>query len=98
MFFTSLLEEVEALPSVTSAALISKMPLRSLGTDWPVWSADQPVPTSQAGFFAMARWVSPEYFETMNIPLVRGRDIANTDDENSAPVIVLSESAARLPR
>jgi len=95
VFFTSLLEEVEALPGVTSAALISKMPLRNTGTDWPVWSADQPPPTSQASFLAMARWVSPGYFETMGIPHVRGRDIADTDDANSSSVIVMSEAAAR---
>jgi len=43
----------------------------------------------------MARWVSPGYFDTMGIPLIRGRDITVSDDAGSAPVIVLSESAAR---
>jgi len=95
LFFGSLLEEVQALPGVSSAALISKLPLRDLGTDWPVWPADQPPPTNQASFFAMARWVSPGYFETTGIPLVRGRDISESDGANSYPVIVLSEIAAR---
>lgn len=95
LFFASLLEEVEALPGVSSAALINKLPLRDLGTDWPVWPADQPPPTNQASFMAMARWVSPGYFETTGIPLVRGRDISESDDANSYPVIVLSERAAR---
>jgi len=95
LFFSSLLEEVEALPGVTSAALISKLPLRDLGTDWPVWPADQPAPTNQASFMAMARWVSPGYFETMGISLVKGRGIAQSDDANSYPVIVLSEATAQ---
>jgi len=93
-FFASLLEEVKAQPSVSSAAFISKVPLRGLGTDWPVWPAEQPTPTSQESFLAMARWVSPGYFETIGIPLVRGREVASSDDENGTPVIVLSERTA----
>ncbi len=94
-FFASLLDEVEALPGVESAALTSKMPLRALGTDWPAWPADQPQPPNQDAFMPMARWVSPGYFETMGMPLLGGRDISVSDDANSSPVIVLSESAAR---
>ncbi len=94
-FFASLLEEVRALPGVSSAALINKLPLRDLWTDWPVWPVDQPPPTSRESFLAMARWVSPGYFATMGIPLIRGRDIARSDDGNTSPVIVLSEAAAR---
>ncbi len=94
-FFESLVAEVEAVPGVVSAALTSKMPLRALGTDWPTWPADRPQPPNQEAFMPMARWVSPGYFDTMGIPLLRGRDIATSDDVNSTPVIVLSESAAR---
>jgi putative ABC transport system permease protein len=94
-FFASLLEQVEAQPGVSSAALISKLPLRDLWTDWPVWPAEQPAPTNQASFMAMARWVSPGYFETIGIQFLRGRDIAASDDANSSPVIVLSERAAQ---
>jgi len=95
VFFTSLLQEVRALPGVSSAAAISKLPLRDLGTDWPVWPAELPQPTSDASFMPMSRWVSPRYFETMGIPLVSGRDIAESDVAGSEPVIVLSEAAAR---
>jgi putative ABC transport system permease protein len=95
LFFASLLDEVESLPGVLSAALTSKMPLRALGTDWPTWPADQPQPANQDAFMPMARWVSPGYFETMGMSLLGGRDIDASDDPSSAPVIVLSESAVR---
>ena len=94
-FFASLLQQVEAVPGVASAAFTSKMPLRALGTDWPIWPAEQPQPPNQESFMPMARWVSSGYFETMGMPLLGGRDIAPSDDLNSVPVIVLSESAAR---
>jgi putative ABC transport system permease protein len=95
LFFSSLLDEVEAVPGVTSAALTSKMPLRALGSDWPTWPAEQPQPANQDAFMPMARWVSAGYFETMGMSLLNGRDIQLSDDPSSAPVIVLSESAAR---
>lgn len=95
MFFTSLLEEVKAVPGVSSAALVSKLPLRDVGTDWPVWPAEQPPPTNQASFMPMARWVSPGYFKTMGMPLVGGRDISESDVAGGEPVIVMSETAAQ---
>ena len=42
------------------------------------------------------RTVSPEYLPLMKIPLLRGRYIQPTDTENSEPVIVINEAAARL--
>jgi putative ABC transport system permease protein len=94
-FFTSLLEEIEALPGVVSATVINRLPILSRWQDWSIWPAEQPSPSVQESFSAMARWVSPGYFETMGIPLVSGRDIAATDVPGSPYVIVLSEGVVR---
>jgi putative ABC transport system permease protein len=94
-FFSSLIEEVEALPGVTSATLINKLPIISPWQDWSIWPAEAPPPTAQNDFSAMARWVPPGYFETMGMPLLAGRDISATDVLGSQYVIVVSESVAR---
>ena len=94
-FYSSLLEEVETLPGVTSATLINKLPIISPWQDWTIWPADQPPPTAENSFSAMARWVPPGYFETMGMPLLAGRDISATDVRGSPYVIVVSESVAR---
>jgi len=94
-FFTSLLEEIEALPGVVSATVINRLPILSRWQDWSIWPAEQPSPSIQESFSAMARWVSPGYFETMGIPMVAGRDIAATDVPGSPDVIVLSEGVVR---
>jgi len=94
-FFSSLIEEVEALPGVTSAALVNRLPILDPSQDWGVWRADQPVPAFEDTYSPFARWVSPGYFETLRIPLVRGRDIAPTDTASSPRVVVISEGVAR---
>lgn len=94
-FFTSLLKEIEALPGVVSATVINKLPIRSRWQDWSIWPAEQPPPSVQESFSAMARWVPPGYFETMGIPFVSGRDVAATDVPGSPYVIVLSEGVVQ---
>jgi putative ABC transport system permease protein len=93
-FFTRLIEEVEALPGVTHASTISKLPIASPTTDWLIWPADQPKPAYGEGRNALARFAMPGYFETMGIPLLKGRDIDITDTRDSGRVIVLSAAVA----
>jgi putative ABC transport system permease protein len=94
-FFTSLLEDVEALPGVESATLINKLPILSPWQDWGIWPAGQPSPWAGEGVSTMARWVPPGYFETMGIPLLAGRDISATDVAGAPYVVVLSETTSR---
>jgi putative ABC transport system permease protein len=93
-FFTTLVERVETLPGVMRASTISKLPIASPMTDWPIWHADEPRPASGEAELALARWTTPGYFETMSIPLLRGRDIATTDGPEAAKVLVISEAVA----
>jgi putative ABC transport system permease protein len=95
LFYSSLLEEVEALPGVESATLINKLPIMSPWQDWSIWRAELPPPTAENDFSAMARWVPPGYFQTMGMQLLAGRDIAATDVPGSPYVIVVSERVAR---
>ena len=43
----------------------------------------------------MARWTVPGYFETMRIPLLRGRDLSETDVLDSPKVVVISEAVVQ---
>jgi hypothetical protein len=44
---------------------------------------------------ASARFVSPDYFRTLGVPLRQGRDVAASDRGDAAPVAVVSESFVR---
>src|SRR6185295_19363362 len=75
-FHRDLLEQVRALPGVESAAVASAVPLGGLS-----WGDDVVSEQSPKGAFIPANFshVSPRYFETMRIPLVRGRGFTDAD-------------------
>lgn len=93
-FFASTLEELEALPGVERAAFINKLPIVSLWQDWSVWPVGEVPETPAEAVSAMARWVSPGYFRTMEIPLLSGRDIDTRDGPGSPFVVVVSRAVA----
>ena len=95
VFFTSLLREIEGLPGVASASMINKLPVINPWQDWQIWPANQPRPSPNDAFYAMARMVTPGYFNTMKIPLLRGRDIAESDIADRPRVVLISEAVAR---
>ncbi len=87
-FKRQLLEEVRAVPSVKSAATTTNDPL--LGATWGhhvrVGSADGP---------SQFTWVSPEYFQTMGIPLLTGRTFSDTDTATSPRVAIVNQMFVR---
>jgi putative ABC transport system permease protein len=96
LFHRSLVESLRAMPGVRAAAVSSGVPFgQSNYTRSPFIAVgdsalppDTPVPTDW-------RIVSPGYFETMAIPLVRGRDFTDHDGPKSALVTIVSQSAAK---
>jgi putative ABC transport system permease protein len=91
----TVIESVKSLPGVTNAAAITKMPIASTGTDWPIWHATEPRPEPKDSDLALARAVTPGYFSTIGIPLLRGRDFAESDAEGTAPVVIISTAVAQ---
>ena len=81
-FYARLLDNVRRIPGVLSAALANEEPL-SVNTGWNIVVRRDPAGPPQSASASVA-FVSPEYFKTMGIALVRGRDF-ETRDEGSAP-------------
>lgn len=81
------------LPGVQQAALTSTVPLT--GENWvdELIRPDRPLPEGQRPLINV-RWINPEYMTTMQIPLVRGRNITQADRANPY-VVMISERAAR---
>lgn len=94
-FFRTLLEEVRRIPFVQSATLINQVPIRDPGNDIYAWPAGQPPVSAQDTRSAFDRIVFPAYFQMMGIPIIMGRDLAETDTAGSPRVVVISRSMAR---
>ena len=92
-FFRGLKERVHALPGVESVAFIDRLPIRNAGNNVALWSPQRPPATNTDANFAFQRNVWPGYFETLDIPLLAGRDFQETDAVDSPPVIILNQLA-----
>ncbi len=96
-FFHDVLEPLENIPGIDSAALIRPFPLRSdtfQGEDMGFTiQGREPPPDGQEPEAAM-RFTSPNYVRTMRIPLLSGRDFNELDDSDHLLVIIINETAA----
>jgi len=87
-----LLEQIRSIPNVRSAALTTQTPLN--GASWTLGvhvSNPQGEETGDSKF----TYVSPHYFETMDVPVLAGRDFNDFDSTGSRRVAIVNETFAR---
>ncbi|MGB6074645.1 MAG: ABC transporter permease, partial [Candidatus Acidiferrales bacterium] len=91
-YYQNLVRQVSELPGVQSVALSQMVPGAGFG-------GTETVGRSQRGnavsFDADSQVISPEFFQTMKIPFVQGRDFTWQDNERTPRVAVISRSLAQ---
>jgi putative ABC transport system permease protein len=94
-FFDRLLERSRALPGVRSAGAASWLPMS--GTAWLIRFNIFDRPPKDARDFVAAgyRAVTPNYLETLGVPLIAGRTFTEFDNEKAPPVAVINAAMAR---
>jgi putative ABC transport system permease protein len=94
-FFDQVLPAIARIPGVIGVGGTSVMPF---GGSWSTGSFEiegyQP-PEDQPGPWGDIRIVSPTFFETLRIPLLRGRYLSDEDRENTRPVAVIDQEFVR---
>jgi predicted permease len=90
-FYDRVLAGVRVLPGVESAAFITGLPMVMTGIITGVEIPGQDVRSARSGGVSH-RWVTPQYFRTMGIPVRRGRDVDESDTGDRAWVAVVSAS------
>jgi predicted permease len=90
-FYDRVLAGVRALPGVESAAYISGLPIIMFGGIWSVEIPGQPLTRPGANNVSL-RFVTPQFFKAMGIPLRAGRDVEDSDTGDRAWVAVASTS------
>ena len=93
-FQDELLDRVKALPGVESAAFARMTPLSYRSYSESLISVDGYQPPSEEQPTVEYNEVGPDYFVTMGIPLMSGREFTRADDENAALVAVVNETMA----
>jgi len=93
-FYKQTFERIQALPGVRSAAAISFLPLTLQGRTTGITVEGQAPPAPGQLPFADFRSISPGYFATMQIPLLRGRDFSWDDTPETPLVMIVSQTMA----
>ena len=88
------LERIRAIPGVKSAAVTLSLPYeRPLNNGYK--QLDGFTGSPPHGAMTEMVFVTPGYFETLSIPVLRGRGFRGSDSADAAPVAIVSESFAR---
>ena len=90
-FYDAALERIRALPGVEAAATIDDLPLLD-GSSQTLALEGSTAPAQSDPVAVQVRQVTPGYLETMRIPVLRGRDVAGSDND----VLLVSREAAKL--
>jgi predicted permease len=90
-YYDRVLTSVRGLPGVQSAAFISGLPMIMPGLITAVEIPGREMRGARSDTVSH-RWVTPQYFKTMGIPLRRGRDVEDGDTSERAWVAVVSAS------
>ena len=84
-FYTAAVERLSHLPGVRSASAISYLPFNGMAAGTGFNIAGRPPAKPGESLDATIRTILPDYFRTIGIPLIKGRDFTAADDVLSAP-------------
>jgi len=94
-FYTELQRRVRALPGVESVSQSFSLPMGYIFDTCAIQREGQVVSADDPQAVVGCNSISPEYLETMRVPVVQGRGFTEYDDEKSARVIVVNETLAQ---
>jgi predicted permease len=94
-FHSAMLEKLANIPGVRRAAAVSYVPMgEAMDGSIGNFVVDGPTPLPN-GYDVDRVLLSPEYFATMGMRLLQGRDFTGSDDESAPAVAIVSETVAR---
>jgi putative ABC transport system permease protein len=94
-FFQQALERIRVVPGVQDAAGISFLPMTGAAMATSFYRTDLPVPADGVQPVTEVRPITPNYFRTMSIPQLAGRDFTDADGADAPLVAIVSEGLVR---
>ena len=94
--YRTMLSEIRAIPGVTSAGGVTSLPtaVRSNGGYW-IQGGPGPEVLGMKSPQAVFNVTTPDYFKTLQVPIVRGRDFSDADRLDAPFVAIINEQLAR---
>ncbi|MGD0221864.1 MAG: ABC transporter permease [Terriglobia bacterium] len=93
--YQELLSRLRAVPGVDGAAAVGTLPMTGEYSGGPFEIEGRPKPADWMDMDTQYNESTPDYFRTMGIPLLRGRDFDERDTANSLPVTLINDTLAR---
>src|SRR5262249_14990956 len=94
-FYTDLRQPVTQLPGVPAVGIINMLPVEAWGFNGSVDVEGLPHFVNDPVWAIEYRFISPGYFHTLNIPLLRGRDFTESDLGHGGQVAMINATFAR---
>jgi putative ABC transport system permease protein len=94
-FVAKAIEGLHGIAGVEQAAAINNMPTSGSNSSRTIEIEGRPAPDSSSPPSVDFRTATAEYFWTLRIPVLRGRNFTSADREDAAPVVIVSDSMAR---
>jgi predicted permease len=94
-FYRRLVERIRTVPGIQSATLARRLPLTDGGIAFANVAIDGYAPAKDEDMRLNYETVGPQYFQTMRIPFVHGRDFDERDREGAHGVVIINETMAR---
>jgi putative ABC transport system permease protein len=94
-FYQQLLERIRALPGVQSAGATSNLPLSGTNQTDGILIEGRPAPPPGQINEVNYRVITPDYFQTIGVPVLAGRSVAEQDAATAPPVIILNQAATQ---
>jgi len=91
-----MLERIRALPGVAAASSIHLLPMTGVQSGTGYYRADRPAPAPGTGTGGEVSVISPEYFRTMGIRLLAGREFDARDRDGAPAATILNQTAATM--
>jgi predicted permease len=93
-FYDNMLQQVQSIPGVQSAGVITQLPLTTQGLSFTFALEGQPpMPVSNLPI-AVFRVISQDYFRAIGVPLLRGRSFTPQDSADAQAVVVINRTMA----
>ncbi len=93
-FYRQLEDRVRALPGVQLASLAYNFPMGAFTDGRQIEVEGHPLPAGQQPPVALFNRVDSAYFETMQVPLLRGRAFTDSDNKTAVPVAIVNQTMA----